>query len=77
MCQSLPTGSKYAPRDGTYSQEEHAVHGEGGVAGVEGKPARKRNDNVRILLSPEDSGRLTPLQGPWVRWTGDFGGGAG
>lgn len=46
---SLSADSKYAPRDGTYRQEKHAVHGEGGVAGVEGKPARKRNGIVGIF----------------------------
>jgi len=32
---------------GTYDQEQHAVHGKRGVAGVEGEPATERQKHVQ------------------------------
>lgn len=49
----LPTDSEYVTRDGTYSQEKHAVHGKRGVARVEGKPARKeKHRRFRFPVEP-------------------------
>lgn len=61
--QSISTDSTNVTREGTYSQEKHAVHGKRGVAGVEGKPARKeKTSSVFFLLNPEDTELPRTLQ---------------